>query len=230
MEALGGLIKRMPWTAACFLLGSAAIAALPPLNGFVSEWLTFQALLQNVRVAEPGLLAGLAVSISIFARKPGLLFVAAAVVLLKAWLIPRALGRIAAGVPVRAVAPGRSAGMSLLVAGILVVAAYAIMLPVTQAATLPTRGAIPLAFAMALIGLFVCVTGRDALGHILGFLMFENGIFGLALLATYGLPGIVEAGVFLDVLVIVLIMEGVVVQLRGEHASSDVDRLRQLRG
>src|SRR5437773_267831 len=39
-EAMGGLIKRMPWTAACFLVGSAAIAALPPLNGFVGDWLT----------------------------------------------------------------------------------------------------------------------------------------------------------------------------------------------
>jgi hydrogenase-4 component B len=47
MEAMGGLIKRMPWTAACFLVGSASIAALPPLNGFVSEWLTFLALFQN---------------------------------------------------------------------------------------------------------------------------------------------------------------------------------------
>jgi hydrogenase-4 component B len=50
MEEMGGLIKRMPWTAAAFLVGSAAIAALPPLNGFVSEWLTFQALLQNLKI------------------------------------------------------------------------------------------------------------------------------------------------------------------------------------
>ncbi|HET7875528.1 MAG TPA: proton-conducting transporter membrane subunit, partial [Methylomirabilota bacterium] len=50
MEEMGGLIKRMPWTAACFLVGSAAISALPPLNGFVSEWLTFQALLQTLRI------------------------------------------------------------------------------------------------------------------------------------------------------------------------------------
>jgi hydrogenase-4 component B len=45
MEELGGLARRMPWTAGLFLLGAAAISALPPLNGFVSEWLTFQALL-----------------------------------------------------------------------------------------------------------------------------------------------------------------------------------------
>ena len=54
MEAMGGLIKRMPWTAACFLVGSAAIAALPPLNGFVSEWLTFLALFQNMRLEAIG--------------------------------------------------------------------------------------------------------------------------------------------------------------------------------
>src|SRR5205814_6894687 len=42
---MGGLIKRMPQTALFFLIGAVAISALPPLNGFVSEWLTYQALL-----------------------------------------------------------------------------------------------------------------------------------------------------------------------------------------
>jgi len=45
MEHLGGLIHRMPITAIAFLAGSTAISALPPFNGFVSEWLTFQAVL-----------------------------------------------------------------------------------------------------------------------------------------------------------------------------------------
>ena len=44
---MGGLIKRMPKTAFFFLIGAVAISALPPLNGFVSEWLTYQALLQG---------------------------------------------------------------------------------------------------------------------------------------------------------------------------------------
>jgi len=44
MERLGGLIKVMPYTAAAFLAGSCAIAALPPLSGFVGEWLLFQSL------------------------------------------------------------------------------------------------------------------------------------------------------------------------------------------
>lgn len=50
MEELGGLMKRMPQTAAFFLVGSLAIAALPPFNGFVSEWLTFQSLLLSFQI------------------------------------------------------------------------------------------------------------------------------------------------------------------------------------
>jgi hydrogenase-4 component B len=45
MEEMGGLIRRLPATAFFFLIGAIAISGLPPLNGFVSEWLTYQALL-----------------------------------------------------------------------------------------------------------------------------------------------------------------------------------------
>jgi hydrogenase-4 component B len=62
LDRLGGLVRRMPQTGALFLVGALAIAALPPLNGFASEWLTFQALL--VLAADPAsplaALAGLA--------------------------------------------------------------------------------------------------------------------------------------------------------------------------
>ena len=46
LNDMGGLIRVMPKTAFYFLIGALAISALPPLNGFVSEWLTFQAALQ----------------------------------------------------------------------------------------------------------------------------------------------------------------------------------------
>src|SRR6202008_4263026 len=54
-EHLGGLIPRMPQTALTFLIGCAAISALPPLNGFVSEWLTFQAILVSPQLPQWGL-------------------------------------------------------------------------------------------------------------------------------------------------------------------------------
>jgi formate hydrogenlyase subunit 3/multisubunit Na+/H+ antiporter MnhD subunit len=55
MEHLGGLIHRMPQTAFAFLVGCVAISALPPLNGFVSEWLTFQAILLSPQLSSWGL-------------------------------------------------------------------------------------------------------------------------------------------------------------------------------
>ncbi len=55
LDHMGGLIRRMPHTAALFLIGCLSIAALPPFNGFASEWLTFQAALQTP-VIESGVL------------------------------------------------------------------------------------------------------------------------------------------------------------------------------
>jgi len=55
IDHLGGLIHKMPYTAFFFLAGSAAISALPPLNGFVSEWLTFQSILASPGLAQASL-------------------------------------------------------------------------------------------------------------------------------------------------------------------------------
>ena len=67
LDRLGGLLRRMPWTGGAFLVGSMAIAGLPPLNGFASEWLTLQSLLHlaldapvGVALAGAVALAGLA--------------------------------------------------------------------------------------------------------------------------------------------------------------------------
>jgi hydrogenase-4 component B len=54
LEGFGGLLRRMPWTGLFFLAGALAISGLPPLNGFASEWLTFQALLLGFEFV-PGL-------------------------------------------------------------------------------------------------------------------------------------------------------------------------------
>jgi hydrogenase-4 component B len=51
LNQLGGLIRRMPWTAACFLAGAISIAALPPFNGFASEWLTLQTMLRSAELS-----------------------------------------------------------------------------------------------------------------------------------------------------------------------------------
>ena len=62
MEEYGGLLRRMPWTGACFLIGAVSIAALPPTNGFVSEWLVFQSLFMSYQI--PSLLMKLMLPIA----------------------------------------------------------------------------------------------------------------------------------------------------------------------
>ncbi len=72
MEKLGGLIKKMPQTAAYFLLGAMAISALPPLNGFVSEWLTLQAFFLGALSATGGAKLFLGISAAMLALTSGL--------------------------------------------------------------------------------------------------------------------------------------------------------------
>jgi len=72
MEEMGGLIKRMPWTALFFLIGAAAISALPPLNGFASEWLVFQALLGGFNIPTPEVAALMPIAVGMLALTSGL--------------------------------------------------------------------------------------------------------------------------------------------------------------
>ncbi len=85
LERLGGLCEHMVWTAPAFLIGCAAIAGLPPFNGFASEWLTFQSLAAELvardgaaKVTVLGALAGLALAgglaVACFARVYGIAF------------------------------------------------------------------------------------------------------------------------------------------------------------
>ena len=72
MNRLGGLIRGMPWTAALFLVGSAAISGLPPLNGFVSEWLLFQSLLPGIGAPSPLVAVLMVLSLGMLALTAGL--------------------------------------------------------------------------------------------------------------------------------------------------------------
>ncbi len=72
MEEMGGLIKRMPRTAFFFLVGACAISALPPLNGFASEWLVFQALLGGSAIPQPEVAVIMPIAVAMLALTSGL--------------------------------------------------------------------------------------------------------------------------------------------------------------
>jgi hydrogenase-4 component E len=149
-----------------------------------------------------------------------LYFVAALILGLKAFVVPRMLSRMEARFPSeRESRPLVNTEMSLLVSAALAVVAYEVARPLTAVVHLPTRGSLPLALALILVSLFVVVSRRKALTQIVGFLMLENGIALLALLGAYGVPLVVELGVFLDVMLGVLVMQIIVNRI---HASREL--------
>ncbi|MDO0823379.1 hydrogenase 4 subunit B [Desulfosporosinus nitroreducens] len=88
IEEMGGLLKRMPWTGFFFLIGSISISAIPPFNGFASEWMTFQSLLglgtanlgAGINIMGPVLAAALALTGALaaacFVKAFGIMFLA----------------------------------------------------------------------------------------------------------------------------------------------------------
>ena len=146
-----------------------------------------------------------------YGHVPELFFVAVMILILKGWIVPWVLSsmeRRRQGA--RELHPLVNTETSLLVCGTLAVAAYEISRPLASVMNLATRRGLPVALALIFVSLFIVVSRREAIAQIVGFLMLENGIALLALLGAYGVPLIVELGVFLDVLLGVLVMQAVV--------------------
>jgi formate hydrogenlyase subunit 3/multisubunit Na+/H+ antiporter MnhD subunit len=146
LDQLGGLIRRMPWTAGLFLAGCVAISALPPFNGFVSEWLTFQSALQAPQLENGVLRAVIPVTAAALALAAAL----AAACFVKAYgvaFLGRARSRHAEHA--REAPTGMLAGMAVLavlclVLGVLPTLVIEAMAPVTQLLighTLPSAAA-----------------------------------------------------------------------------------------
>ncbi len=175
-------------------------------------------------------LAFLSMLIAVYRGSVELFGVGVALAIIKAVIIPRVLNRAVAKIGLsRVAAPSLGPAPALIICALLTIAAFYVMTPIAVSNPLPTADAIPLAFAGVLIGFFIMVDRRRAVTQILGFLMLENGIFLLALLTTYGVPFIVEMGVFLDVLVAVLIMEVFVYHIKENFDSIDVREMGRLK-
>lgn len=175
-------------------------------------------------------LAMIFVVIGYFGNDPELYFVATLFLILKVIILPLYLGRLQRRFGAEGeIQPYVNVASSLILAGLLVLLAYAVTRPMVIVSTLPTRGGLPLAMGLIFVGLFVVVTRKKALTQIVGFLVMENGIALLAVLGTYGIPLIIELGVFLDVLMGFLVMQVFVYQIHDTFESIDVDQLSQLK-
>ena len=179
---------------------------------------------------QSAVLAALFVLIGYFAGDPELYFVAVFFFVLKVIILPVYLRRLQRRVKVdNEIQPYVNVATSLILAGLLVLLAYAVTRPLVTVSTLPTRGGLPLAMGLIFVGLFVVVTRKKALTQIVGFLVMENGIALLAALGTFGVPFIIELGVFLDVLMGFLVMQVFVYHIYGTFESIDVNQLSELK-
>jgi hydrogenase-4 component E len=142
------------------------------------------------------------------------------------WLLRRMEQRFGA---LTEVAPYVNTTTSVLVSSLLVVFGYALARPLVSISALPTRAGMPLAVGMIFVSLFVMVTRKKALTQVIAFLMLENGIALLAILGTYGIPLIVEFGVFLDALMGFLVMQIFVYRIHETFESLDVEQLNRLK-
>jgi hydrogenase-4 component E len=159
-----------------------------------------------------------------------LYWVAAGLFLLKGVAIPRLLKRMQRRFPAeRELEPYVNTATSMLVAGLLVLFGYTVTRPFVALSQLPTRAGMPLAMGLVLVSLFVVISRKKALTQVIGFLMLENALALLAVLGTYGIPFIVEIGVFLDVLMGFLVMQIFVYRIHETFDSIDVEQLNRLR-
>jgi hydrogenase-4 component E len=90
----------------------------------------------------------------------------------------------------------------------------------------------PLAAAISLIltGAFLMVSRKKALMQMLGLLVLENGIFMAALITTFGMPLVIEIGIFFDILMGLLLMGIFTFRISDTFEHLDVSKLRRLRG
>jgi hydrogenase-4 component E len=143
------------------------------------------------------------------------------------WLLARAVG--AERHAQREATPLVNTATSLLITAVLTVVAFAITRPVVNPEPGATTNAVPAAFAVMLIALFVMTTRRHAVSQAAGFLMLDNGIAATAFLLTAGVPLIVELGASLDVLFAVIVIGVLTGRLRRAFGGADLDQLQELR-
>ena len=118
---------------------------------------------------------------------------------------------------------------SMLVCGGLTILAYVVARPITS---LERLGSNTLAVAMALLltGFFLMINRRKAITQVLALLTMENGVMLAAIaLTTYGMPLVVEIGIFFDVVVAVMVLGILVFRIRETFASMDVSKLNELK-
>jgi hydrogenase-4 component E len=193
-------------------------------------------LAMNIRLfgAQSFLLGAIAGMIGWYNHAPHMYIAAAGTILIKVILVPILMNYLVDRIGIQhEIEPIVNGPVSIVISGGLTLVAYVVgesfYHPEAGGASLG-HNTLAVAISVFLIGFFMMLNRRKALTQVLAMLTLENGIFLAAICLTYGMPLIVELGVFFDVLVAVLVLGILVFQIRESFTSMDVSKLRRLRG
>ena len=118
---------------------------------------------------------------------------------------------------------------SMLICGALTVLAYVVARPITSLERIGSN-TLAVAIALLLTGFFLMINRRKAITQVLALLTMENGVMLAAIaLTTYGMPLVVEIGIFFDVVIAVMVLGILVFRIRETFASMDVSKLNELK-
>jgi hydrogenase-4 component E len=142
------------------------------------------------------------------------------------WLLTRLVRRIKIE---QEITPFVNMPASMLICGALTVLSTVVARPFTSLSRLGSN-TLAVAIALLLTGFFLMINRRKALTQVLALLTTENGVMLAAIaLTTYGIPLVVEIGIFLDVIVVVMVLGILVFRIRESFDSMDVSKLNELK-
>ena len=190
-------------------------------------------LLANIRLfaLQSLLLTGIAVIIAWVHNAPHVYVIAVLTLIGKVvflpWLLARQVRRIRI---TQEIEPLLSPPTSMLLCGGLTLLGYIVARPFTALERLGNN-TLGIAMTLVLTGFFLMFNRRKAITQVLALLTVENGVMLAAIaLTTYGMPLVVELGIFFDVMVAVMVLGLLVYRIRESFASMDTSKLNQLKG
>lgn len=163
-------------------------------------------------------------------KLPEAYVVGALVLIIKVVLIPRAFFLLTKRLrTVRDVKASTTPAQSVFAVAAIIYLSYAAVHSYSQAVHVPDD-ALAAAVSLILTGAFLMVSRKKALMQMLGLLVLENGIFLAALITTFGMPLVIEIGIFFDILMGLLLMGIFTFRISDTFEHLDVSKLRRLRG
>ena len=190
-------------------------------------------LLTNIRLfaIQSLLLAGIAAVMAYNHNASHVYMIAVLTIIGKVIFLPWLLNRLVQRIQIhQEIEPLLNAPTSMLICGGLTLLGYVVARPFTSLDRLGNN-TLAIALTLLLTGFFLMINRRKALTQVLALLTVENGVMLAAVaLTSYGMPLVVELGIFFDVLVAVMVLGILVYRIRENFDSMDTSKLNQLKG